>query len=118
MQNWQVSMNPNNILRPHVVLENKHNGMHAIKLTEEPYSGIIFTYGKVEFKEQADNLNIGFEYEILDNAGRNFVKEDLEQYLGDFLQELIVYGVAQNNLTYTGGVDENRTGDPIEPDSE
>jgi hypothetical protein len=111
-------MNPNDILRPHVVLENRHNGMNAIKLTEEPYAGIIFTYGKVTMEEREDSANIQFEYEVLDNAGRNYVKEDFEFYLYEFLQELIVYGVAQNNLTYTGGIDENRTGDPIEPDSE
>ena len=108
----------NPILRPHVVLEHKHNGLHAIKLTEEPYRGIIFSYGKVQFIEEGDVVRLKYDYDIHDDAGVEYVKEELEKYLGDFLMELIVWGVHENSLTYTGGVDENRTGDPIEPDSQ
>lgn len=108
----------NNIVRPHKVLENKRNGVQAIKLTESPYSGIIFNYGKVSFDEQSEQLKIAFEYDIIDDAGVDYVKEELEQYLGDMLVEFITYGLIKNEITYTGGVDENRTGDPIEPDSQ
>jgi hypothetical protein len=111
-------MMTNNLVRPHVVLENKHNGMNAIKLTESPYSGIIFSYGRVGFEEVDDSLKIMFDYEIHQNNNVEYDKQEFEQYLGDFLQELIVYGIQNNDLTYTGGVDENRTGDPIEPDSQ
>jgi hypothetical protein len=41
-----------------------------------------------------------------------------EKHIGDVLQDLIHKGIEENNITYTGGVDENRTGDPIEPDSQ
>ena len=58
------------------------------------------------------------EYDIIDDAGVDYVKEELEQYLGDMLVEFITYGLIKNEITYTGGVDENRTGDPIEPDSQ
>jgi hypothetical protein len=108
----------NNIVRPHKVLENKRNGVQAIKLTESPYSGIIFNYGKVDFDEQSEHLKLHFEYDIIDDAGVDYVKEELEQYLGDMLVEFITFGLIKNEITYTGGVDENRTGDPIEPDSQ
>jgi hypothetical protein len=111
-------MMKNNIVRPHVVMENKHNGMNAIKLTESPYSGIIISYGKVAFEEVGDSLRIKFDYEVHDTANVQYDKQELEQYLGDLLQELIIYGIHNNDLTYTGGIDENRTGDPIEPDSQ
>lgn len=111
-------MMKNNILRPHKVLENTHNGCQAIKLTETPYSGIIISYGAVSFDEVGDHIKLKFDYEVHDDAGIEYDKQELEQYLGDFLQELIVWGIHNNDLTYTGGVDENRTGDPIEPDSE
>ena len=112
-------MHDQGILRPHVVMENSQNGIQAIKLTEEPYSGIIFTYGKVEFIEDGDKLRIKFDYDVHDNAGKDCESKEFEQYLGDFLQELIVWGVVNNDITYTGGIDnENRTGDLIEPDSQ
>ena len=106
-------------MRGHVVMENKHNGNHALKLTDPPYSGIIFSYGKVEFEEVGDTLKIKFVYDVHDDAGIDYDEVEFEKYLGDFLQELIYYGIEQNDITYTGGVDdENRTGDPIEPDSQ
>jgi hypothetical protein len=97
---------------PIVVMENKANGMQAIKLTEEPFEGIIYTYGKVEFKEDEgkDKINLAFEYEILDmnNKGLTDMKP-FEIYIGKILEELIHIGIEENNISYTGGVDENRT---------
>ena len=106
------------LARPFIVLENTKTGEERIKLTEGSYSGIIFSYGKVTFDEQGDTCKMHFEYDVHDDAGVPYVKEELEQYLGDMLVEFITYGLIKNEITYTGGVDENRTGDPIEPDSQ
>jgi hypothetical protein len=100
---------------------NKHTDIEAIKLLEYPYEGIIYSYGKVSFEEDEvnDHVTIKFEYDILDNANKSFDIKLFEQYIGDLLQELIHQGIAQNNITYTGGTDnENRTGDIIEPDKQ
>lgn len=94
----------------YTILESKIDGMQAIKLTDEPYSGIIYTYGKVEFvpDEENDKLTIKFDYEIHDmNSKQLGNKEPFEKYIGDILQEIIHKGVEENSLTYTGGVDEN-----------
>lgn len=106
--------------KPYVVMENKHNGLQAIKLTQEPFTGIMYTYGKVEFIEDEENssITIKFEYEVIDWA--NKALDDLgffESVLGKILEELIHQGIAENSLTYTGGVDENRTKDSSESDS-
>lgn len=104
-----------------VTVENRKNGMDAIKLLEEPFSGIIYSYGRVSFEEDEanDRLKMSFEYEIHDKNGKEFTDfKPFEKYIGDLLQEMIHQGIAENSLTYTGGVDENRTGDPIEPDSQ
>ena len=106
--------------KPYVVVENTQ-GFDAIKLTENPFDGIIYTYGKVSFEEDElnDKLKIHFDYEILDYANKVLTDtKPFEQYIGDILQELIHEGIENNNLTYAGGIDENRTGDPIEPDSQ
>ena len=90
-------------------VESKSNGLEAIRLTDEPYKGIIFQYGKVELQpdEENDKLHLKFEYDILDQNKKIFKEEIFEKYIGDLLQQLIMQGVAQNSLTYTGGVDEN-----------
>lgn len=96
-----------------VVVENKRTGMDGIKLTSEPYSGIIYTYGKVEFIPDEENfkLKLKFDYEILDYANKQFDLAIFEQYIGDILTDLIHEGIAENSISYTGGVDENRTED-------
>jgi hypothetical protein len=94
----------------YVVLENKHDGLQAIKLTEEPYEGIIYSYGKVSFdpNEETGHLKINFEYEIHDKNDKEFSDtKPFENYIGDILQELLAEGVANNSLTYVGGIDEN-----------
>lgn len=111
----------------YTTVQSKTTGLDAIKLLEDPYSGIIFTYGKVSFDvdEPNDHLKIKFDYDILfdpaespNNSRKGFVKEEFEQYIGDLLQELLHQEIEKNNVTYTGGIDdENRTGDIIESDS-
>jgi hypothetical protein len=106
--------------RPYVVVENKLTGHDAIKLTEYPWEGIIYTYGKIEFEEDETNstLHLKFDYEILDNNNKGFAdKTPFEQYIGKILEDLIKEGVENNSLTYTGGVDENRTKDSEQSDS-
>jgi hypothetical protein len=95
----------------HKVTENKHHEMHAIQLTDEPYNGIIFSFGEVTFPTDGEpdsdgNVTLKFDYDIHDDAGIEYNKEEFEKYLGDFLTELIIYGVKNNNIAYSGGVDE------------
>ena len=105
--------------KPYVVMENKHNDLQAIKLTEEPFSGIMYTYGKVTIGEDEEIATIHFEYEVLDWADKVLSdKEPFEKYIGDILTELLHEGVRDNNLTYTGGtdIDANRTKDSEQSD--
>ena len=103
---------------PIQVLESRKDGLQAIKLLEEPFEGIIYTYGKVSLDEEGDSLHLKFEYEILDYNDKTLVKmEPFESYIGKILEELIHQGVKENSLVYTGGVDENRTKDSNESDS-
>ena len=92
-----------------VVLESKYDGLQAIKLTEEPYEGIIYSYGKVDFvpDEQNEKLTIKFDYEIHDRNDKDFDVQVFEAYIGYILEGLIIEGVDKNTLTYTGGIDEN-----------
>ena len=101
-------------------LESKHDGLQALQLTEGAFEGIIYTYGKVAFDadEANDTIRIKFEYEILDYADKGLTdKAPFEQYIGKILEELIHEGIANNDLTYTGGVDENRTEDSEQSDT-
>jgi hypothetical protein len=105
--------------KPYVVMENKHNGLQAIKLTEDPFSGIMYTYGKVTIGDDEETATIHFEYEVLEWADKALTdKEPFEKYIGDILTELLHEGVRDNNLTYTGGteIDANRTKDSEQSD--
>jgi hypothetical protein len=96
---------------PFVVVENRKTGHDAIKLTSGPYEGIIFSYGKVSFDEQEDETcKLNFEYEVHDNH-IEYIKPDFEFYIGELLQFIIMDELERNNITYTGGIDENRNED-------
>ena len=99
---------------PIVTVKSKTDGLEAIKLTEGAFEGIIYTYGKVEFEEDEENdtVRLKFDYEIHDYNNKTITdKAPFETYIGDILQELIHKGIEENSLTYTGGVDEDRTKD-------
>jgi hypothetical protein len=105
---------------PIQTVESRKSGLIALKLTEEPYSGIIYTYGMVSFDEDKENqkLNLRFEYEIVDYAGKTIDdKPAFESYIGVLLEELIHIQIAENSMTYTGGIDENRTEDSNQSDT-
>lgn len=86
---------------------------YAIELLEHKFSGIQFKYGKVQFLEQEDNLTLKFEYDIIENKHNDLNeipeadKEEFKQALGDLLVQMMTDGVKNNDLVYTGGVDEN-----------
>lgn len=75
-----------------------------IELTEGPYEGIIYKYGRVELIEEDDLLRVRFEYELPD--GRR-MDDKFIQHIGPILTEMIEEGVIKNSITYTGGTDEN-----------
>ena len=101
---------------PFVVLENSRTKEERLKLTEGQYSGIIFSYGKVRFDEEGDTCKMHFEYEVHDDTGVTYIKEELEEYLGDLLQFIIMEQLQKNSISYTGGVDEIRTTDSEQTD--
>jgi hypothetical protein len=101
---------------PFVVLESRSGEQDRLKLTEGDYSGIIFSYGAVRFDEEGDTCKMHFEYEVHEDAGVTYIKEELEQYLGDLLQFIIMDQLQQNSISYTGGVDEIRTTDSEQTD--
>jgi len=91
---------------PHVVLESRGTGLMAVKLTEEPYLGVIFQYGQVNFDEAEEQLKISFDYDILD-YNDNVISDTaaFEQYIGDLLQDFIREGISRHSISYTGGID-------------
>jgi hypothetical protein len=86
---------------------------YALELLEHKFSGISFKYGRVEFIEKEDNLTLKFDYDIIDNkhSAINEIpeadKDEFKTALGDLLVQMMQEGVKNNDLIYTGGVDEN-----------
>ena len=106
-------------LRPHKVLGRSGHGgdLHGLVLIEGPYAGIVFSYSNVSFKEDLENdrLRLGFEYKIHDvpQEKEGFDKKDFEKELGDFIVELLYYGLERDKLGFIDG-EQNREDDSIE----
>ena len=97
---------------PHAIVEQEFNGekIHAIRLQETPYNDIIISYGRVSFKadEATDTLSISFEYELIEDNDQDYDVKEFENYIGQLLQEIIIFEMGRNNLIFTGGTDDNR----------
>jgi len=110
-------------LRPHKVLGRSGYGgdIHALTLLEGLYAGIIFSYSNITFNEDLDNdkLRLGFEYEIheVPEDKKDFDKKDFEKEIGDFIVELLYYGLERDIL---GFIDDSKTreDDSLQPDSQ
>lgn len=103
-------------LRPHkVVGRSGYDGdLHALTLTTGPFAGIIFSYTTVNFEEEKtdeeEKLKLNFEYFVHDvpPSLKDYNKELFQKELGDFLVELLYYGLERDFL---GFVDEQNRED-------
>lgn len=100
-----------NILRPHRKLEKNVDGqqVYALNFTDSEFSDIIFSYESVQFIEDPDNDKLITKFNYVVHEHKNeYDKQKFEKELGDFLIELVVQGIMERNLIFTGGVDEHR----------
>lgn len=110
-------------LRPHKVLGRSglDGDIHALTLLEGPHAGIVFTYSNVTFKEDLpnDTLRLGFEYTIHDvpQEKEGFDKKVFEKELGDFIVELLYYGLERDKLGFIDG-EQNREDDSFESNAQ
>lgn len=100
-------------LRPHKVLGKSGYGgdTHALALTTGDFAGIVFSFSSVEFSEISENiedkLKISFKYEVheVPTHLREYDKPSFEKELGDFIVELLYYGLERDHL---GFLDEDK----------
>ena len=110
-------------LRPHKVLgQSGYDGeVRALTLTTGPFAYIIFSYTSVNFKEDKENdkLVVGFEYYIHDVPKEKigFDKKAFEKELGDFVIELLYYGLERDKLGFVDG-EQNRADDSFQLNSQ
>jgi len=84
------------------------DGQYWIDLAEQPYDGIMFSYGKVEFKEpevEDEDVLLQFEYNLRDESLTDQYKNDGEfhQVIGEILLGMIEDQLANGELVYKGG---------------
>jgi hypothetical protein len=84
------------------------DGNDKIKFTNNEFKNIIFSLGKVYFTEDEKDPRLNFHYEIhMHDAQMDFDKEKFEETLAGFIVDKIRQGLEDNDLIYTGGLDED-----------
>lgn len=110
-------------LKKHKVLGRMVDGtdIHALALEEGDFSDIIFLYTNVSFDEDKENdkLKMHFEYEVIDVPAyrEGYNKKEFETELGDFLVQLLFYGLEKDHLGFIDD-DQHSTDHLIKPDSQ
>ena len=99
-------------LRPHKVLGRVVDGgeLHALCFTTGPFAEIVFSYTDVKFEEDAENdhLRVKYSYDVheVPEDKINYDVKAFEQELGDFVMDLLYYGIERDHLGY---IDDEQT---------
>ena len=93
----------------HDIVGTTKDGSEKIKFTNNKFSDIIFSLGKVYFSEdEVGDPKLNFHYDIhMHSVDSDFNKKEFEDMLALFIVERIRLGIEQNDLIYTGGTDED-----------
>ena len=77
-----------------------------IRLLTGPYKDTVFKYGRVKFKEENDQVYLLFRYDVLESTVMKPSKmekdQDVKNYLGDLLVEIMSANIEQDIIDETG----------------
>jgi len=60
-----------------------------IRIMEGTYKDLVYQYGTIKFIEDGDNLRCNFTYNVIDNPSEVVLDQELIDYLGDILVEVM-----------------------------
>ena len=82
---------------------------YSIEYIDGKYSGIKVVLGAVKLEENPakDNCTLKYNYDIIKGKIEDSDKKEFDNYIGDTLMQMLSDGVKNNDLVYSGGVDEN-----------
>ena len=82
---------------------------YSIEYTNGKYTGIKIVLGAVKLEEnqKQDNCTLKYNYDIIEGIVEDSDKKEFDNYIGDTLMQMLNDGVKNNDLIYSGGVDEN-----------
>ena len=62
----------------------------AIKINDGEFSGLVYQYGEVNFNEREDGqMEVKFKYNIIENPNDMKENQDMMNFMGDILVELL-----------------------------
>ena len=81
----------NNIKKIWELTDSKENPqIGAIKINEGEFSGLVYQYGEVNFNEREDGqMEVKFKYNIIENPNDMKENQDMMNFMGDILVELL-----------------------------
>lgn len=82
---------------------------YSIEYTNGKYTGVKIVLGAVKLEEsqEQDNCTLKYDYDIIEGIVKDSDKKEFDNYIGDTLMQMLSDGVKNNDLVYSGGVDEN-----------
>ena len=84
-----------------------------IRLLTGPYKDTVFKYGKVKFEEKNNDVYLLFRYDVLESTVMKPSKmerdEQVKNYLGDLLVELMSSNLEQDIIDETGTDDTEKS---------
>jgi len=61
----------------------------GVKIKEGEYTDVVLEYGKVSFNEKEEELELNFEYTVVENPNKIEPSEELYTLMGDIIVDII-----------------------------
>ena len=97
-----------------VEMEYKGRPVYAVEFLKIPFCGIMVVYDRVELIPHEDHAVLSFDYEVVRHIPGSWTEEQLEQYAGEILEEILEQQAQKGELVFANGTDENRENAIIE----
>lgn len=89
----------------HTVVQAYSNGeeITAVRIDDPRFKDVVVQFGRISFDnledaENAEEIVLNFDYDIIDNKGLEFDISEFEQYIGDVLQDIIAFELQRKTL--------------------
>lgn len=86
------------------------NGVTVVKIENGQYAGVEYQYRSVQIREEGDQGILSFNYDVVNDSGKDVTTNDFTNMIGDILTYVISDAVDDDSFsigTPNGNIDSN-----------
>lgn len=77
----------------------------AVEITSGAYQGATLVYGKISVEETGEEAILHFNFDLIDEQKKYIMNDELKQFAGDLMLQLLQESIEKQTAIYHGGTD-------------